>query len=165
GWLVALALTFAAPALPCSRVEPMPAPEALIRRASVIVLATAAPSTLPDAVEFRVNETLKGTVPTPLLVIQGQLTPEDDDNDSPFPFAFVRRGGRHGNCFATTYRAGRAYVLMLNPANQTNRPSQGAFVPTLTPYWEPLAPTNEQVSGASDRWVKWVRSHCPTVRK
>src|SRR4051794_36499864 len=100
--------------------EPMPTAEALVRRATVIVLATAAPNTLADTVELQINETLKGTIPTPLLVVQGQLTAEDDDNDSPFPFAFVRRGGRHGNCFATTYRAGRAYLLMLNPANQTN---------------------------------------------
>jgi hypothetical protein len=26
----------------------------------------------------------------------------------------------------------------------------------LTPYWMPLRPTNEQVFGSDDPWVRWV---------
>ena len=28
---------------------------------------------------------------------------------------------------------------------------------TMTPYWQSLAPTNEQVRGPDDPWVAWVR--------
>lgn len=146
---------------PCSRTAPIPAPEVLVERAAVIVVATTTPNVLPDLVGFHVTETLKGTVSTPLLTIEGQLTEREseDENDSPFPFAFVRRGGRHGNCFATTYRAGQSYLLMLRPTATVSTRPRNALASELTPYWEPLAATNERVDGVSDRWVMWVRSH------
>jgi hypothetical protein len=31
----------------------------------------------------------------------------------------------------------------------------------LTPYWSPLAPTNEQVMPLGEEWVEWVR---PNIR-
>jgi hypothetical protein len=36
--------------------------------------------------------------------------------------------------------------------------------PAFTPYWEALAPTNEQVQGPDDRWSKWVRQRVQSAR-
>ena len=149
-------ITFPRIALPCSR-TPLPTSEALVGRADAIVLAKAQPRALHDTVTFQIVETLKGIVPTPLIAVAGELTADDDVNDSPFPYQFVRRGGRHGNCFAKTYRAGREYLLMLRPTDPTTA-VRLPFAPRVTPYWEALAPTNEQVTGTTDRWVVWVRA-------
>jgi hypothetical protein len=45
------------------------------------------------------------------------------------------------------YRRGAEYLLLLT------REQAGE----LTPYWSPLAPTNEQVSGPDDPWIQWVK--------
>src|SRR5688500_4721810 len=71
-----------------------------------------------------------------------QTTPPD--NEGTVPYSFVRREGRHGNCFARQYRQGAEYLLFLNMT---------AAAPALHPYWAPLAPVNEQVVGEADPWV------------
>jgi hypothetical protein len=83
----------------------------------------------------------------------GELNQRDDPNDRPAPYGFVRPGGRHGNCFALGYRSGGEYLLLLR---RTEHPSS-AQPNDLTPYWSPLAPTNEQLfGGTSDPWFAWV---------
>jgi hypothetical protein len=53
-----------------------------------------------------------------------------------------------GNCYALTYRSGAQYLLLIKAG---------------TPYWAPLAPTNEQVQGEDDAWVSWVRNAAGVV--
>jgi len=49
----------------------MPAPEALVKAARLVVLARAAPNRLADLVEFQVVDTLTGTSPGPVMVLEG----------------------------------------------------------------------------------------------
>jgi hypothetical protein len=95
----------------------------------------------PDTqVRLKVLATIKGT-PQSELQVPGDLGRENDPNDHPVPYEFVRPGGRSGNCYAVTYRKASQYLL---------------FVKDGSPYWSPLAPTTEQVSGPMDPWVIWV---------
>lgn len=117
-----------------------------IYRVSPVAYAAPQPSSRispwPDTqVRFEVLAVLKG-VQRASLQLPGELGREDDPNDHPVPYEFVRPGGRSGNCYAVTFRKGREYLL---------------FVKNDTAYWSPLAPTTEQVSGPDDPWVIWVK--------
>jgi hypothetical protein len=70
----------------------------------------------------------------------------DDFNPAPVPYPAVRPAGQRGSCFAEEYRRGGEFLLLLKRT-----------AGHLTPYWAALAPTNEQIRGADDRWVRWVR--------
>ena len=98
-------------------------------------------------IRFQVLEMLKGSGVGGLLEFEGMFTDRDDRNDAPIPPIFVRMQGRGGNCFAYTYRQGREYLLILGARNGG-----------LTPYWQALAATNEQLSDANDQWLGWVRA-------
>jgi hypothetical protein len=87
-----------------------------------------------------------------MIEFNGVLEDRDDPNDEPVPYTFVRRGGRHGNCFALGYRLGAQYLLLLKRAEHPAYAQRSE----LTPYWAPLAATNEQVFGQADRWLRWV---------
>jgi hypothetical protein len=131
-------------------------PHSLIARADGIYLVRAVryTSTPQDAeadrlsplptstIQFQVLEVLKGAR-LGALVLPARVDGNDDFNDRPVPYDFVRPEGRHGNCYALSYGLGRQYLL---------------FVKDGTPYWSALGPTNEQVRGADDPWVRWVRS-------
>ncbi len=97
-------------------------------------------------IDFEVLEVLKGPAVPGVVRILGTLVDQDDFNEQPVPFTFVRRGGRSGNCFAFGYRSDREYLLFLRPGKES-----------LTPYWAPLAPINEQIRGSQDPWVTWVK--------
>jgi hypothetical protein len=99
------------------------------------------------AVAFRVVETLRGPIPGGRLVVPGSLVDRDDFNRGPVPYTMVRSSGQRGDCWAREYRLGAEYLLLLRPGWSG-----------LTPYWIPLAPLNEQVNGANDPWVQWVRA-------
>jgi hypothetical protein len=126
-----------------------------VREADVIVRARAVEeSPLParvrgvsSQVRFEIVETLKGAAPPDPVLFPGRLTDVDDTNDSKGAAKWVRRGGRAGSCFADSYRLGGEFLLMLR------RGQDGA----LTPYWASLGATNEQLSGADDEWLVWVR--------
>jgi len=161
--IVALLVMLAArPGAGCQRATPIPAPDDLIRRAEVIVLATAVrertptPLSMRSRVEFHAGAILKGRVSINLLPIPGSLVPADDFNDSPAPYTFVRPTGRRGSCFADTFKEGGQFLLMLRPTREI-RADPDPFEPELTPYWEALAPTDEQVTGPRDPWVRYVR--------
>jgi hypothetical protein len=97
-------------------------------------------------IRFRITETLRGGLDGP-LEFYGRLTQAADDfNPYPVPYTTVRPNGQHGNCFATEYRRGAEYLLLLR------RDQHG-----LTPYWVPLAPVNEQIRGDDDPWLAWIR--------
>jgi hypothetical protein len=110
---------------------------------------------IPDLnVRFKVIEVIRAKLPMILglvengyLVLPGTLVGKDDFNDQAAPYTFVRPEGRHGNCYATSYRSGAQFLLMLKRGHEGD----------LTVYWNPLAPVNEQVRPDDDAWVLWVR--------
>ena len=55
--------------------------------------------------------------------------------------------GQRGDCYAREYRRGAEYLFLLR---------HGPAGPT--PHWAPLAPLNEQIRGAEDPWIAWVRT-------
>ncbi len=102
------------------------------------------------AVVFDVLEVIKGQNVHNPLVIGGALTDHDDFNDGPVPYLGVRMEGRTGFCFASTYRQGGEFLLMLF------RDQVGRLGPSSRYY--PLMPLNEQLHGPEDPWVAWVRA-------
>lgn len=146
----AVSASWVAPSHACSPGS-IPTPAELVARADAIYLAKAndyvvplserAPGVAP-MVEFSIVATFKGEA-TSSLRFAAALTGHDDFNDENVPYSFVRPSGRRGNCYAVTYRSGAYYLL---------------FIKSGTPYWAPLAPTNEQVRSRSDPWVAWVKS-------
>ncbi len=103
---------------------------------------------IPDSiVSFRVQEVLKGEAPIDGIAHSGYLVESDDFNDHGPPYEFVRPGGRSGNCYAKGYRRGAQYLLFLR------KESAG-----YTPYWEPLAPVNEQLHSDGDAWIQYVKA-------
>lgn len=106
------------------------------------------------AIEFEVLENLtprSGVATASMLYIGGRLTTADDFNRGTVPYLDVRTAGQHGSCFASDYRRGGEFLLLLRLA-----PS-GYY----TPYWALLSPVNEQIHGADDPWVQWVRRERP----
>ena len=169
--LVVVFVSIATPGLTCS-VERIPSAAELVNEADAIVLMRVEgvanqkgrPGSLGGSdtqVTFRVVEMFKGTIPGETIEFNGSLTEQDDHNDRPVPYDFVRPGGRHGNCFALDYRRGAEYLLLLK------RSSHPAYAQpdSLTPYWAALAPTNEQVFGSADPWVAWIRKTVADLRK
>ena len=161
--LVALFCSNAARA--CSRINAVPPPEALAARASVIVVATAVRYEIHPArpgrglIEFHVESVLRGEDLLPAqgrspLLIDGVLAQRDDFNDRNPPYDFVRPTGRRGSCYADEYREGARFLLFLN-----QKPDG-----SLTPYWEALAPTNEQLHPGDDPWLGDVRRFATGVR-
>jgi hypothetical protein len=157
---MAFVLSCAPAALPCSVVGPLPSPQQLVSRAEIIVRARAeGPSASPGRrddvltdtatqVRFSILEVLKGSLAAGTIEFNGTLIERDDPNDRPVPYDFIRPGGRSGNCFALAYREGAQYLLLLRRLEPSN---------ALTPYWAPLSPTNEQLSGGTDdAWLGWV---------
>jgi hypothetical protein len=106
------------------------------------------------SIRFKVNEVIKGQRIAKELVINGYLTNTDDFNDRPVPYDFVRPGGRHGNCTAYEYKRGAEFLLFLKMVGGQ-----------LTPYWEALAPTNEQVHSTTDPWIAWVKERLQALEK
>jgi hypothetical protein len=107
--------------------------------------AAARPST-PATIRFKVLETIRGAV-GPAVILPGQLVDQDDFNDQPAPYTFVRKNGRKGNCFADSYRSGAPFLLLLK------KTEAGA----LTANWYALGPVNEQLHAEDDPWLLWVR--------
>jgi hypothetical protein len=110
------------------------------------------------AIEFEVLENLtptSGTATAPILYIGGYLTNNDDFNRGPVPYLHVRSSGQRGSCFASEYRRGGEFLLLLRLA-----PS-GYY----TPYWALLSPVNEQMRGADDPWIQWVRRQRASLRR
>jgi hypothetical protein len=148
----------------CSLSPPPPRegydPVPLVASAQVIVLAradsvsgaTPQPRTRPGYytwVHFTVLEVIdSGAMQIPASIrVSGQLSDSADFNTLPVPFRWVRRDGQRGSCFAYSYQKGGEFLLLL----------QGTTVDSLNPYWSALTPTNEQVRGNNDPWVRWVR--------
>jgi hypothetical protein len=144
---------------PCSTFRPASNIE-MVRQADIIVRASAEDYSIPPSrsgpwagivpnsqIRFKVLELIRGKLPSEYLVLPGILVQNDDFNDHASPYSFVRPEGRHGNCFAITYRSGGQFLLFL----KKNREGD------LTVYWYALAPVNEQLHSPNDPWLLWVR--------
>ena len=141
--VTAAILVLARPAFPCS----------VGRFASGIQIPATPPpgnartSGVPDTkVHFSVEETVKGTYPSKEIVLAGYLSDTDDWNDQRAPYTFVRREGRHGSCFANTYKTGGQFLLLLKRSGTE-----------YTVNWYALGPVNEQLHSTSDPWLLWVK--------
>lgn len=157
--LVCFLPTFVTSADACSRFSPISIDQ-MFFEADAIVRGTAVkylrapkpnsyPTAMPDAtIEFRVEEVLSGRNVSGTLVINGYLSDKDDFNDRPVPYDFVRPLGRAGMCYASEYKKGAGFLLFL-------RKGDSGF----TPYWNALAPTNEQLKSARDPWLVWAREY------
>lgn len=124
----------------------------MVGEADAIVRAVATDSMGPLPYErsgwirFRPLEILRGPFPNLEFVLEGRLVPHDDFNEGPVPYTRVRSSG-WWECFASDYRRGGEYLLLLRKE----------YHGLLTPLWSAASPTNEQIRGADDPWVTWVR--------
>jgi hypothetical protein len=97
-------------------------------------------------IRFKVLEVVRGKV-SGGLVLPGVLVDTDDFNDQVPPYNLVRPAGRRGSCFASSYRSGGQFLLMLK------KRGHGEF----TVDWYALAPVNEQLHSGNDPWLLSVR--------
>ncbi len=168
---VCLSVLAPRPSHPCNAVLPLATPQQLCDRADVIVRAVALryevqPTYREDGswdwgrIEFEVCEVIKGESPQK-LVVEGELTTQDDYNLERAPYPVVRGDGRRGSCYARRYRGGAQFLLLLQYEYLDGE---------LTPYWSPLSPTNEQlipprVWRGGDPWLAWVRVYLAQSRQ
>jgi hypothetical protein len=109
---------------------------------------------VPDSrVRFKAIESLRGVGSD--VILPGYLSDTDDFNEQPTPYTFVRPNGRHGSCFANTYRAGGQFLLFLKKTPTGEQ----------TVNWYALAPVNEKIHPISDPWLTWVRDQVKAVSK
>ena len=124
--------------------------EQVIRDSDAIVRAQVVASeprgrTDPGRITLRVVEVLKGSYDRPFVTVTGQIRGYPSDPARRPPYEQIDCVGRVpgcANCFAQSYKDGARYLLLLKGG---------------TPYWAPLSPTNEEVSGPDDPWVVWVK--------
>jgi hypothetical protein len=145
----------------CSRAVPFSFNE--LFAADVIVRATAVRYiTEPDPnlrttgepesrIEFKIEEILRGKDLPESVVLHGYLSDRDDFNDVGVPYKFVRRDGRAGSCFANTYKQGAQFLLFMKKEGEN-----------FTPNISALGPTNEQLRGPEDAWLRWVKEYLKT---
>jgi hypothetical protein len=128
------------------------AADAIVRATAVKYVVAPADPTLvttgvPDsAVEFRVEETLKGDGLSGSLVLNGYLSDQDDFNENRVPYKRVRPGGLSGSCYANTYKRGAQFLLFL-------KKTAAGYTSDIIP----LGPTNEQLKSETDPWLLWAR--------
>ena len=110
------------------------------------VVASESPGrTDPGRITLRVLEVLKGSYDRPFVTVPGQIRDYRSDPGRRPPYEQIDCVGRApgcAGCFAQSYKDGAQYLLLLKGG---------------TPYWAPLSPTNEEVSGPHDPWVVWVK--------
>jgi hypothetical protein len=152
----------------CSRMYPFRLNELfvadfIVRATAVKYIVSPVPNTrttgVPEStIEFKVEETIWGGDVPSTIVLHGYLTDTDDFNEVPPPYQFVRPGGRAGSCFANSYKQGAQFLLFVK------RGAHKASTSGYTTNINALGPTNEQIRGAEDPWVKWVKAYlspCP----
>lgn len=93
-------------------------------------------------VQFTVLEVVKGGDDPGVLHVVANESEFQGANRGRVPYTAARPGA-DGLCYALDYRIGREYLLFLQ---------EGQL------YFEPGMPINEEVDGADDPWVVWVRS-------
>ena len=161
-WGLILFATSATPA--CSRAYPFRLGE--LFSADFIVRATAVKYQLapkPDGqlvpnpestIEFKIEERIWGVAAPKTILLNGYLTDQDDFNEVPLPYRFVRPTGRAGMCQTNYYKKGAQYLLFVKRSDFLVQTTTG-----FTTQISALGPTNEQLRGAKDPWVKWVKAY------
>jgi hypothetical protein len=99
---------------------------------------------------FRVVEVLKGEQVPDSIDFAGYVHDADDYNPGPVPYVYRRNGDVGGSCYVYSYKPGAEYLLFLD-----------RFDWGLTPYHSIFSPTNEQLRGPDDPWLRWVRDRIP----
>ena len=158
GMAIAVSLAATSSVYPCTRTTPVSVAD-MVSQADAIVRARAlaavdGPRPQPrrdreGTVRFDVLEVLKGDRQLSTVALAGQLVDRDDFNDHSPPYQ-VRPSGRAGSCFTDEYRGGAEYLLVLK---------RDADAVPWTTRWYPLGPVNEQLVGANDPWLEWVRAN------
>ena len=146
-------------------------PTEITAQAEVIIRVRAeAYKPLPTArafrglVRFKILETLKGSPAGESIELPGHMAYEGSNDGEP-PYQRVRKGGLHGGCYAFDYERSAEFLLFLSHPTPYF-PAVALDPNQITPYWAPLAPTNEWVAGPEDPWVIWVREALkPTPRE
>ena len=100
-------------------------------------------------VTFEVIRTLKGPAPTARFTLVGSLRYFGPNKESA-PYKLARPGAQTGMCFAYDYKLGGAFLLLLKGG---------------TPYWSEVRPTNEEIRGERDRWLRWVEARLESRAK
>ncbi|MDE2796546.1 MAG: hypothetical protein OXL34_17155 [Gemmatimonadota bacterium] len=122
--------------------------ENMVQESEVVVRAVAMDSTQTldgrSYVRFQTTEVVVGSFGEAEFTLTGHFVDEDGFNTLSVPYQLGRPAG--GSCHAEHYRQGGEYLFLLK--------SPWGY---LTPYWIPLGPTNEQIRGAGDPWLQWVR--------
>ncbi|HKR60634.1 MAG TPA: hypothetical protein VJS64_13015 [Pyrinomonadaceae bacterium] len=148
----------------CTRAYPFRLGE--LFSADLIVRATAIKYQLspkPDAyivpdpestIEFKVEEPIWGANVPKRILLNGYLNDQDDFNDVPLPYRFVRPSGREGACHTHYYKKGAQYLLFVKRSDSLGQTTTG-----FTVRISGLGPTNEQLRGPNDPWVKWVKAY------
>jgi hypothetical protein len=163
--LFLIALVWRLHAAPCEAKHAI-APEQLVDKADLIVVATATgyyrPAAIPRAgrggletranadadaegtVSFTMNRVVKGQWSgASLFTLGGSLV---DEAKEPAPDENVPRRKARGNaCIATTYVVGGEYLFLFQKSEEG-----------LTAEWAPLSPANERIRGEKDPWLEWV---------
>ncbi len=134
-------------AFACNAATPASLASYTVKNADAIVRAAAIEFIEEKGVKLRVEEILKGKDIPSTLIFKGYLTDRDDFNSRPVPYDHVRAAGA-GPCYAYEYKHQAEYLLLLKRKDGE-----------LTPYWQPLAPTNEQLRSPNDEWLKWVKEN------
>ena len=111
-------------------------------------------------IRFERLEVLKRPAPTaaPLpdtLAVPGWADSADVFNVGAVPYTGASRE-RVSGCHATRFRLGGEYLLFLKWRG--GRPPFPSHAPLWTPHWAIWAPTAEQLRGADDPWLRWVRA-------
>lgn len=121
----------------------------MVDSATEIVRARAVSAdSLAHIVTFEPLEWIRrATADTARIKLYGRAVARDDFNPMAVPYRMVRPAGQRGDCFATEYRLGADYLLLLS-----HYPPPGRI------QWWPLAPVNEQLRGEDDPWLAWVRA-------
>jgi hypothetical protein len=157
-------LALAIPASACGGASKETDPRILVQNTEIIVRATAVdygdpipPDSRIRLIEFRVEEVLKGEDVPNTFLIRGILTNEDDFNDRPVPYDYVRPMGRSGSCSARHYKQGAEFLLFLKRHDPNEEYSREWG--DITPYWASMAATNEQLHSTDDAWLHWVKDY------
>jgi hypothetical protein len=142
-----LLLEFAASIVYACKISEQISPNLLVSTADAIVRVRATSyragqSSTYGRVKMDVLQILKGDLANrSFFFVDGNVNDYQGKNDGTVPYSSVRPGGQQGTCYAYDYRLGGQFLLFLREG---------------TPYWAPLAATNEEVDGPNDPWVLWV---------
>jgi hypothetical protein len=161
-WGLILFATSATPA--CSRMYPFRLGE--LFSADLIVRATAIKYQVPpqptaqiipnpeSTIEFKIEERIWGVGVPKTILLNGYLNDQDDFNDVPLPYRFVRPTSREGMCHTHYYKKRAQYLLFLKRNDFSGQTTTG-----FTVRISALGPSNEQLRDVNDPWVKWVKAY------